>query len=105
DRPLRLASIDVALADFVAQWHPQVDGMTAQLLRAALERADAAVEVLRAASLAAGTAAERRDFAALHARHGFEVACELAFRLGDSATHARLIDDRAAGYDWRAARG
>ncbi|MGJ3508390.1 hypothetical protein [Enemella sp. A6] len=104
ERPLKLASIDVALADYVGQWHQVVDGISLPVLRAALTRADAAAAELRAAALRGDTAAARRDFAALHAGHGFEVACDLAFRLGDKETLARLINDRAAGYDWRAAR-
>lgn len=103
-QPLRLASFDVTLSDFVAQWHLQVDGTNVQLLRSALQRVEAAAAVLRSASLTVTSAPARRDFAALHAAHGFEVACELAFRLGDKQTLSRLISDRAAGYDWRAGR-
>lgn len=102
EHPLRAASIEVAHADYVSQWHPHVDGTNIQLLRAAFDRADAAAALLRAASLEVESAPARRDFAALHAAHGFEVACELAFRLGDKESLARLITERAAGYDWRA---
>lgn len=104
DRPMKLASIEVTLADYVSQWHQTVDGISLPLLRAALSRVDVAAAELRAVALRAETAAARRDFAALHAAHGFDVACELAFRLGDKETLSRLINDRAAGYDWRAAR-
>lgn len=104
DQPLKLASLDVALADYVAQWHQQVDGLNIALLRSALARADQATALLYAASLTAQTAPERRDFAALHAAHGFEVACTLAFRLGDKQTLARLINDRAARFNWQAVR-
>ena len=104
EHPLRVAAIEVAHADYVSQWHPHVDGINIQLLRSAFDRADAAAALLRAASLEMESAPARRDFAALHAAHGFEVACELAFRLGDKESLARLITDRAAGYDWRAGR-
>ncbi|NLT29203.1 MAG: hypothetical protein GXX86_01920 [Propionibacterium sp.] len=104
DRPMKLASIEVTLADYVSQWHQTVDGISLPLLRAALSRVDVAAAELRAVALRAETAAARRDFAGLHAAHGFDVACELAFRLGDKETLSRLINDRAAGYDWRAAR-
>lgn len=104
EEPLRIAGIDVAMSDIVAQWHQDVDGLNVGLLGSALQRVDEAVRVLRAASLAADSAPARRDFAKLHAAHGFEVACTLAFRLGDKETLSRLITDRAAGYDWRAGR-
>lgn len=102
--PLDQASLEVSMSDYVLQWHLTVDAMTLPLLRSALDRADGATAVLRAAALTADTARERRDFAQLHAAHGFEVACALAFRLGDKDTLARLITDRAAHYDWRASR-
>lgn len=103
-QPLKFASIDVMHAEYLTQWHHTVDGTTVRLLRSALMRVEKAGAVLRAASLLPGSAAERRDFAALHSARAFDVACELAFSLGDKDTLARLITERAAGYDWRAAR-
>lgn len=101
---LKLASIDVTQAEYITQWNHTVDGTTVRLLRSALTKAEEAGAALRAASLLPESAAERRDFAALHSARAFEVACELAFSLGDKDTLARLITERAAGYDWRAAR-
>ena len=47
------------------------------------------------------TVLDQEDLFELRAK---AVACELAFSLGDKDTLARLITERAAGYDWRAAR-
>lgn len=94
--PLQAARIEATGADFVAQWHPVVDGTNIQLLRVALDRARAAAQRLEAFAATAETAPERRDLAIQYSEQPVRVAFDLAFRLGEKVILSELIEQRAA---------
>lgn len=96
DQPVLVAGVDYQYASFVSQFHPVVDAHSAPVLRAALERCQAAAIFLHQRSFTAVGAAGRQDFITQYALAAFELAFALAFRLGESRQVAELVELRCA---------
>ncbi len=99
---LSTASIDVTSADFLVQWHELHRAVTTEELNQALKSIILAVRTLFRASESIQETRTRHEFVRMRLQHAYEVACTLAFLLGNTRILSALIIESSARYDWRA---